>query len=208
MRALAALMTVTAGLVAGVLPAAAADVFGHPPGPPPARERLLLLAAAAGPAAGDTSIGRYSRIQLRRWVRTGTRVTRFDSERWRAADGSGRLAERRLDPPGTAATRTDFPPGGLPLRPAGPGGDPAAVVTSLLDMIGIRYLDRAERAAVLRTVAGLPGLAVAGRTFTLPAGEGRLALDVDPATGEIVAWQYDDAVRVEVLRRDRVPDLS
>jgi hypothetical protein len=181
-------------------------------GPPSPRERLLLLARAAGPAAGDVSTGRYSRIRLVRWVRTGAVVARFDSERWRAADGSGRLAELRLDAPGAPVSRIDYPPGGLPLHPARPGDGPTAVATSLLDTIGVRYLDRAERAAALRTLAGLPGLAYAGLTesglaFTLPAGDAPLTIRVSPATGEVTGWQYGDAERVEVLARDRVASL-
>ncbi|MER7274365.1 hypothetical protein ABT369_07920 [Dactylosporangium sp. NPDC000244] len=207
MRALGAVVAVVlGGLAAGVLPAAADTVLGHPPGPPSARERLLLLAAAAGPAAADGSTGRYSRVHLVRWVRSGTAVARIDSERWRAPDGSGRVSERRVDPPGPGST-VDYSSGELPMPPVDPTADPTAIVTSLLDMIGVRYLDRPERAAALRTIAGLPGLAAAGQGFSVPVGATRLTIELDPGTGEIVAWQYGDAERVEVLSRERVADL-
>ncbi|WP_432972313.1 hypothetical protein [Dactylosporangium sp. CA-233914] len=176
--------------------------------PASARDRLLLIAAAAGRVAGDASTGPYSRIHLVRWVRTGAGAIRFDSERWRAADGSGRLVERRLDAPGAPAVRTDYPPGSLLLRTADPADGPTAVATSLLDMIGIRYLDRPARAAALRTLASLPGLAGTGPAFTLTAGANRLTIVVDPATAELTGWQYDDGERVEILSRTRVPGFA
>ena len=192
-----------------------------------ARDRLLWLAAAAGPADGDGGAGRYSRIRLQRQVRT----VRTDSERWRGPDGSGRLAERRLGSPGAPVVRTDYPPGSLRLRtgepfpadPAAlvaaltrgqPGDGPAAVVTGLLDTIGIRYLDRAERATTLRAIAGLPGLVYAGPdplglAFTLAVGDERLRLVVDGRTGEVTEWQYGGgAERVVILERARVTGLA
>jgi hypothetical protein len=191
-----------------------------------ARERLLWLAGAAQAAGGDGGGGRYSRIHLQRTARS----VRIDSERWRGPDGSGRLAERRLGTPGAPVVRTDYPPGSLRLRtgepfptdPAAlvtaltrgqPGDGPTAVVTGLLDTIGIRYLDRAERAATLRALAGLPGLAFAGAgphglEFTVAVGDERLRLDVDGATGEVTGWEWGDAERVEILGRARADGLA
>ncbi|MGI5242584.1 hypothetical protein [Dactylosporangium sp. CA-139066] len=151
-------------------------------------------------------------MHLRRWVGP----TPIDSERWRAPDGSGRVAARRQG----ATVRTDYPPGSLRLpfgepfpdtaaglRAALPGA-PAAAATALLDAIGIRYLTPAERAAVLRVIAGLPGLTFTGGgphglSFALD-GPG-LSVAVDPATGAVTGWRYGDAERVEVLDSRRVP---
>jgi hypothetical protein len=183
-------------------------------GPLSARDRLLLLADAAGPGDGDAGSGTYSQVHLRRWVGR----TRIDSQRWRAPDGSGRLSERRRG----ATVRTEYPAGGLRLpfgepfpataaglRAALPGA-PGAAVTALLDAIGIRYLDPAERAAVLRVLAGLPGLTFTGAGpgglgFALDASGLRLGVAVDPATGAVTGWRYGDAERVEVLDSRRVP---
>jgi hypothetical protein len=228
---------------AAVLTARSFTATGGPPRTGPAlspRDRLLLLADVAGPAVGDASAGRYSRIHIRRWVRTGDRFARWDSERWRAPDGSGRLAERRLDSVATLAEpfpaaglntagapsiRTDYPAGSLRLRVGEPfpatagallaafGGEgPTAVTAGLLDSIGIRYLDRAERAAVLRVFAGLPGLTFVGAGalglgFGLDLPGVRLRLLVDAVTGEVVGWQHGDAERVLVLDRTRVARL-
>ncbi|MFB9177915.1 hypothetical protein ACFFX1_07185 [Dactylosporangium sucinum] len=172
-------------------------------------ERLLTVAERAGPAPGDVTAGEYSRIHLRRVTRSGGRAVVWDSVRWRAADGSGRLAERRLTGRGGPgpATVTDYPPGALEV--AGP-----TAVTSVLDLIGLRYLDRAERAAVLRVVAGLPGLAYRGPAragtlgFTVDVAGTPLTLAVRTTTGEIVEWDYGDAQRVVVVDRARVSALT
>ncbi|WP_238010711.1 hypothetical protein KZZ52_39490 [Dactylosporangium sp. AC04546] len=206
--AVAALMW-AAGLAApGGADGTAAQALALARGLSPA-ERLLTVAQRAGPAPGDLAAGGYSRIHLRRVTRVGGRPVVWDSVRWRAADGSGRLAERRLTARGGPgpATVTDYPPGALEV--AGP-----TVVTSVLDLVGLRYLDLAERAAVLRVVAGLPGLAYRGPgdagtiAFTVDVGGTPLTLAVRTTTGEIDGWDYSDAQRVVVVDRTRVAALS
>jgi len=208
----------------------------------PARQRLLLAAAGAAPVPADRLAGVYSHIRLRRWV--GGDEGARDSERWRAADGSGLLAEGRTGKGSKgSANITEYPAGALPLPVAEPfpadpatlrrqlsgendpgelrttaGGDPGLVVTRLLDLVGLRYLDRAERATVLRLLAELPGLAAAepagvpaadptALTFGLEFDGTRLTFAVRAGSGEILGWQYGDAERVAVLIRSREPQL-
>ncbi|MFD0584843.1 hypothetical protein [Dactylosporangium darangshiense] len=122
----------------------------------------------------------------------------------------------------TPATVVEYPPGALDLHLPEPlptdaaqlemallGDNPAGMdsgylLARILDLVRVRYLDRAERAAVLRVLADLPGLEydgpgqdVAGRqglTFGLTGEGSRILLTIHKQTGEILAWQRESMV--------------
>lgn len=63
---------------------------------PTPQQRLLSLADQIAAVPQDAHTGRvdYTHVQL--WARATDVVARFDTEKWWAADGSGRVRERRL----------------------------------------------------------------------------------------------------------------
>ncbi|GAB3848722.1 hypothetical protein ACFPIJ_55875 [Dactylosporangium cerinum] len=179
---------------------------------------LLEIAQHAQPAASDHQAGAASCIRLVRWDRTpGRRVIETTSSRQVNPDGSGLLWQQRGSDPDAVPTVTQYAAGSLygpvgesipadPVRladvvaavaPAGSG--PTAVVAVLLDLASVRTLDLAQRAAVVRVLAMLPGVTFPGQSprhdsgvfeFEFSDGGGDpISVDIDPDTAEILGYQ-------------------
>ncbi|MET7423686.1 hypothetical protein [Dactylosporangium sp. NPDC005555] len=181
---------------------------------------LVDIAQHARSAAAEGQPGAAGCLHVVRWDRTpGRPAVRTTSIRWIDPDGSGLLLEQsgsyRHPAPASALLTAGGPrrPGTdpIPADPrrlaeavtaiASPGGGSTAVVAVLLDLTGVRALGLAQRAAVVRVLAMLPGVTVLGQLrgrggavvyeFRFSDGSSADPIDVylDPVTAEIRGYR-------------------
>jgi hypothetical protein len=197
------------------------------------QERLRALADRLTASPTDDHVGRFDYVRTQLWARATTKVARFETEKWRAADGSGRVVERR---PADRADLTRLPDGNdrgdfataqAEVQDYGPGrlapevslpiatgpdalaaqmytisppeNGPLSLITAVSNINRTHYLDRANRADVLRVLATIPTITYqgqtvdiagrAGQTWAVDTGSGTELLTFDPATGELRTHQ-------------------
>lgn len=200
----------------------------YPHGTTPARPQLqaIVQRVISGPAE-PSGCGRYTYVHLREWAantavsdRQGiSHLSLTDSHRWRADDGSGRIAENRSETPSsTPASRSDdMPPATLPgPLPEPPNADPD-ILAHAIDAVypwsqggraGIRAADiyswnaptRDQRAAIVQILADST-LIWRGTTVDR-AGRPGIAVSIDSnqgatrdllilsRTGDVLAYEH------------------
>ena len=197
--------------------------YAAPGGEKDARGRLERIAdaAAAQPAPPPSDLPEHHKIKS--WdlfTRVGDEVTSTivvtESESWRAANDSGAIVHKRGGKtetmelqPGQIGMWHDRPPTGTDqaaawLKMGHPAENgPAEVMVAITDLARERVLTPAERAAVLRVLARVPGLMAngevedragrIGQAFSLNSRYTglmtRYTLIVDPATGEFLGFE-------------------
>ncbi|MEV0569278.1 hypothetical protein [Dactylosporangium sp. NPDC050588] len=200
---------------------------------------LISIAQHAQPTASDQQTGTSSCLHLIRWDRyPGRPVIETESIRHVNPDGSGVLYQQTNAPQPTAATTTRFAAGELhspidepiptdPVRlndavttATPPGSGSTAVVAVLLDLTSIRTLNLAERVAVIRVLAMLPGVELiawvpgrgTGVGLQLRFSDGRgdpIDVITDQDTGEILGYRLEGPAALQsstttlILRRNR-----
>jgi hypothetical protein len=186
-----------------------------------ARDKLVGLADRVVARSEPSPRGRFTYVHVRTWSRDTTRIgtgtempeTRVDNRLWWAADGSGRRVyttdpsegpDRRVVVLDAGEWAPDPAPEPDPVAFRGqlagqlrPDAEPAEWLLQAVGPYHDHVLNPAQRAAVLRLVAELPGLAYQGMRFDrihragiavsldTPGGPGR------PGTQDTVIFDAD-----------------
>nr|MDT0659083.1 helix-turn-helix domain-containing protein [Micromonospora sp. DSM 115978] len=152
-----------------------------------ARDKLIALADRVERRSEPPQRGLFTHTHVRTWSRDTTAAgidvpeTRQDERLWWAADGSGRRSYTTDRPAGPAREDVTFDPGEWLPDPA-PATDPAAFRDQVREQVRpdaepvewlraavepyySHVLNPAQRAAVLRLIAELPGLAYQGMRY-------------------------------------------
>lgn len=201
-----------------------------PPAVASAQSLLLAIAQRARPNASDQQPGTGSCLHLTRRDRNpGRRSIETTSIRQINADGSGLLWQQRTSHGDPVPPLTLYGPGELrspisepiPTDPARladavtavtpPGSGSTAVVAVLLDLISVRILGLAQRAAAVRLLAMLPGVELVGwYEFRFSDGSSDpIDVYLDPDTAEILGYRLggftdlQPSTTTRILRRTR-----
>ncbi|MDG4832894.1 helix-turn-helix domain-containing protein [Solwaraspora sp. WMMD1047] len=167
-----------------------------------AAEKLTGVAGRVVARSEPPQLGRFTYIHVRTWSRDTTRIgtgtetpeTRQDDQFWWAADGSGRrvyTVDRADGPQRRVVTldRGEWLPDPAPApdpsafrnQLAGrlrPDAEPAEWLRQAIGPYHDHVLNPAQRAAVLRLIAGLPGLAYQGMRLDR-MGRAGIAVSID-----------------------------